>query len=932
MVNPLRAKIKRGKLLRGKNPMRIDPSRTTTLRRAFTADVNRRFNKLRLAVVDLVDKQDAFGLRRKDLTANSFDPDQPRAEDGKWTSGGGGQVAPPRVSGAGTRRLIDHAKAIGHTIGHAEHVVKTVVSDRIASTVAKLPLGLQKQVLRSFAVGRFGTSVAFATWKAGQAVAERVAIERGATPEEARRLRGVLSGLDMTTFKPISLGLHATGLHAGTLGAISLLPPASISYLAYSTARNPIKTLRGAVGAIKSIASRRKETPAHNALAVPLHDLVTALESHGYADWYIALLSAALDTAESLQEAISLANEAFDDTREEPTTNANPYHDALGRFAAGVGEAAAASPTGKFGNKTFINHVHKEYSARQQAQGKLAPTLEMFKNHLDKARQAGLVSLARADLPHIHNPKDVEESHTQLSHDKLSSAHFIVHNVEEPTLNPFVSEAQRAWMYANKPEMAKEWEEHTPEGKKLPKKVTKNHWVTKEDGQHIFINDDGSVSPSGPAIHPHEATARASAVKTAKLFGLPDPKINLVRDSSGKSYGEHGSDTVHIVNAHEGRLINKQLSFKPDRDITEGEHIAAHEVSHAAYSADSEAGRHAMDRLKQVKAQYGSSVSMYGALSGPFENLMELGAVYSHSPKSLKAYSPEMYHIAEEWANKVKQTQSREKKITANTRWADMNDPEKLEAFQEWLEQQFMGYLANANEEELWNKFIMEGYKKGAGRAFDDTNKSRRWKPGEGKFYEGSKEQFLRSSFAQPEAVAKVKLLASRAFDELENVTSDMSNKMSRVLAQGLVQGQNPHDIAKSLAEEVDISKNRAAVIARTEIIRAHAEGQLSAFKSLGVEELGVAVEWSTAGDDRVCEDCEPLEGIVLKLSEAQGMIPRHPNCRCTWIPANVGEDEEDQKRSKGEINSAIKESLKASDDDWGPGATISRSRPESIL
>lgn len=38
---------------------------------------------------------------------------------------------------------------------------------------------------------------------------------------------------------------------------------------------------------------------------------------------------------------------------------------------------------------------------------------------------------------------------------------------------PFKSKAQRAWMYSNEPEMAKEWEAHTPKGKQLPKKVTK---------------------------------------------------------------------------------------------------------------------------------------------------------------------------------------------------------------------------------------------------------------------------------------------------------------------------------------------------------------------------------------------------------------------------------------------------------------------------
>lgn len=37
---------------------------------------------------------------------------------------------------------------------------------------------------------------------------------------------------------------------------------------------------------------------------------------------------------------------------------------------------------------------------------------------------------------------------------------------------PFRSQAQRAWMYANKPAMAKRWQSETPKGK-LPKKVKK---------------------------------------------------------------------------------------------------------------------------------------------------------------------------------------------------------------------------------------------------------------------------------------------------------------------------------------------------------------------------------------------------------------------------------------------------------------------------
>lgn len=36
---------------------------------------------------------------------------------------------------------------------------------------------------------------------------------------------------------------------------------------------------------------------------------------------------------------------------------------------------------------------------------------------------------------------------------------------------PFKSEAQRKWMFAKKPKMAKEWADKTPKGKKLPEHV-----------------------------------------------------------------------------------------------------------------------------------------------------------------------------------------------------------------------------------------------------------------------------------------------------------------------------------------------------------------------------------------------------------------------------------------------------------------------------
>lgn len=36
---------------------------------------------------------------------------------------------------------------------------------------------------------------------------------------------------------------------------------------------------------------------------------------------------------------------------------------------------------------------------------------------------------------------------------------------------PFESQAQRSWMYANHPDMAKRWEQETPKGPRLPRRL-----------------------------------------------------------------------------------------------------------------------------------------------------------------------------------------------------------------------------------------------------------------------------------------------------------------------------------------------------------------------------------------------------------------------------------------------------------------------------
>lgn len=226
-------------------------------------------------------------------------------------------------------------------------------------------------------------------------------------------------------------------------------------------------------------------------------------------------------------------------------------------------------------------------------------------------------------------------------------------------------------------------------------------------------------------------------------------------------------------------------------------------------------------------------------------------------------------------------------KYVANARqWQFNTDPEKLRAFQAWLKQQIEATLTGQTQQQMWDKYIHDGFRKGAGRSFDDvrskraTNLPREPLDPQRKmdFYDGTREEFLRSSFAQPVAREKVELLAGRSFDELKNMTADMGNKVGRALVDGIVQGKGPHEVARDLVNQVDISRPRAETIARTELIRAHAEGQLTALEGLGVEEVGVQVEFMVTEDEVLCPECEALSGSIMSIDEARGVIPVHPS------------------------------------------------------
>jgi len=214
-------------------------------------------------------------------------------------------------------------------------------------------------------------------------------------------------------------------------------------------------------------------------------------------------------------------------------------------------------------------------------------------------------------------------------------------------------------------------------------------------------------------------------------------------------------------------------------------------------------------------------------------------------------------------------------------------DAQKLAGFQSWFKGQVDAGLLTVEgiTGDPWTaKYVNSAYRKGVLRAYTDTHRAGLLAAAG--FYAGSKAEFLRAAFSRPERVSKLRLLYTRSYEELSGISAATAQTVGRVLAQGIADGKGARVLAKELQGAVQgMSRTRASTLARTEIIHAHAEGQLDGFEEMGVDEIGIQAEWLTAQDDRVCATCAELEGQLFSVDEARGLLPRHPNCRCAWIP-----------------------------------------------
>lgn len=143
-------------------------------------------------------------------------------------------------------------------------------------------------------------------------------------------------------------------------------------------------------------------------------------------------------------------------------------------------------------------------------------------------------------------------------------------------------------------------------------------------------------------------------------------------------------------------------------------------------------------------------------------------------------------------------------------------------------------------------------------------------------------------------------------FHLIKKLSDDLRSSVKNNITQAVATGENPYSLANKIVElgvkplegSTLSAKQRAVMIAKTEVSRAQNTGILQSYVNEGYTEVTIL----TAEDSNVCSLCldnaylfnksedkvyhPGLKDNVHRISDLDedSMLPLHPNCRCTYL------------------------------------------------
>lgn len=146
----------------------------------------------------------------------------------------------------------------------------------------------------------------------------------------------------------------------------------------------------------------------------------------------------------------------------------------------------------------------------------------------------------------------------------------------------------------------------------------------------------------------------------------------------------------------------------------------------------------------------------------------------------------------------------------------------------------------------------------------------------------------------EPDYSPEIKSLQTNNLRYVKNLAEDQRAKIVELLGQAFEEGKSYSDVSKLIVKEVeDFTKNRAELIAKTEMNRAVSDSMEKSMNYNGITKY----LYVTAEDDRVSKICLKHSYISItnknkgynRHTVGEGPLPvrdSHPRCRCVIVKA----------------------------------------------
>lgn len=135
----------------------------------------------------------------------------------------------------------------------------------------------------------------------------------------------------------------------------------------------------------------------------------------------------------------------------------------------------------------------------------------------------------------------------------------------------------------------------------------------------------------------------------------------------------------------------------------------------------------------------------------------------------------------------------------------------------------------------------------------------------------------LNENFAKEVVNANFK--GAKYSDRIWTNKSKLKEQLEKHIVDTVISGRSKDIAVKAIVDRFGVAFNDSDRIVRTETMRVLNDGQKQSYINNGYTK----VEWLVEDDDRLCDECSPLDGKIFDINAVPSII--HPNCRCTFIP-----------------------------------------------